>query len=661
MTLLAYCKKAIQVTLTATALLITGASQDLMAQPWEQKSHLYDNHNLKNYATDILPGSEESVMAGTVYDYNDPLYGVNDAVHFLHLDRSGGVLVSTVYASEADESVIGVHYVSRNLAIIVASRMNMPAGGGIRTRQIHVIEVDPVSGAKIYDYVIQDGSYDVYPLGTMMDGADDIYICGYQVSANTTNVQNANMATVGDPKEAVIIRYQRSTNSVVFKSIYNSSPTLIGIFTPTIPVDIDMAHRMKIVSQGIWVGGSCQDQATPSKLSMMNLVINPITGALVSDWPIDIGIIGSGWNYDQAVTSFDIIENLNGNSYVFGNIFSGVNYNTQRPQELSPYFFTITACDGSNGYKPINTGNTNQNTWQWANFDYAWGTKVLEGNTPNTVMVVGYQTHGTCESQHYSADSIRPFITELELNTSGSGNITVGVQSWSVLSTVQGTGDWTLPNSFYQLDGIKLLHAPINAVRLGGAGTDMIVSAPVWNSVTNNHLNMKYIRADQFGDVPGCANTDLCEPGYWKYKLTEGVRRTTISSGNRQRNDYNCSTINFLPDHEYTCTGNNSYKPGNDDQTNVPSLGVSDKIVIYPNPAATYVQLRLGNQYTGTEKITVTLTDLTGHTLQELYSGTAVGAAQHIALPSIAAGMYFVNIIADSNAATQTLPLSIVH
>lgn len=175
-------KTILKFAISLGALAITNPA---VAQPLGQKTNLFDNADMKHYATDMLFPSGETVMAGTIFKYTvvsgSTVAMINDpGIHVLLMDNDGNTMMSNVFNDHGyDERVVGVHYVNGNDITVVASRAD---NTGVLSKGIEILRLDG-AGNQINNFIYNDDFNDIYLLGTLLYDPNTLYICGCQTSA----------------------------------------------------------------------------------------------------------------------------------------------------------------------------------------------------------------------------------------------------------------------------------------------------------------------------------------------------------------------------------------------------------------------------------------------------------------------------------------------
>jgi hypothetical protein len=609
-----------------SALMVT-TSWQVQAQ-WTNENVLsYDSYDMKHYATSAYTGSDEYVMAGTVFNYMAP---DDQAIHVLRIDNTGATALSKIInTNQYDERVIGVHTPndgSRD-AIIVASRRYIVPAPGIDG--IEILRIDAAGNVSPLSDNIESSDptyFNMYPMGSLLLD-DQLYICGYVT-------QTLGIPDLTTEKVAFVLRYDLSLNVVAAVRTFE-----FGTGTPG-GLDPDMAMRMKLLSSGLWVGGSCWD------CPMMNMVLNPTT--LFPTVPLPFrnerngNAASSYWE-----SSFDVLEDpATGGVYVFGNLCNVVN------NHMMPRFLFIDGYDKN--FLPYGAGS---NRWQFHGFDYAWGTNIVPSlANDNTIILSGFESNRSCNGggpTRTSTSNINPFLFQVQVRMAG-GDINVTPYWWNSLLSYSGTGNDALTNSYYSLGYGQsgLDYGPVNTVRDLASTTEIVLNAPVWNADAGR-LNIKWIRADKNGELFGCDWQPACEIIASVIPVTaNGAASNSPININTYGNNDITDAAN--PDRENLCS-DMVYKTLGTSSIESQSLLTG---VIYPNPATDQINLKLnGGNLSVTDRIQVSITDMMGRTMGNLYQGALNGLPKSLSLPAMSSGIYAVNIYRNGSK-VLTLPLT---
>jgi len=602
----------------------------VQAQLPKEISQVYNNYDLKHYSTVQQPGLDEYSMAGTMYDFdNNP---GDHAAHLLMFDATSATPVSMIFNNpEYAERAVGMHYLNSGKGVIVTTYD--PINGAPGNSGIQLITVD-AAGNYLTNKVIsiQNGiGINLRPLGTEIDPSGDVmYICGFM----TTSILPGIEPTFADTKSAFLIRYDFVNDRVAAMKTYDWNGG---------PDDYDVAHRVKMLSDNtLWLGGMC-NSASNAEVAMMNMIVDPVTLSPLVDVPLDIPIPLQPNNLKS--TSFDIWEDPAdpANAYIFSN------YCTAHPSsiDIAPLFVNITSVD-RNTLVPasgLNNGLNNQ-------ADYTWGTNVITGNmnssSVSSVILGGFQSFFHCGGQNNatSPDNINPYLAEMRLFTTTTGNLSIRTLYWSTIESLMGTGvAYTDPNSYPDLGGgmSNLAWGPKTTVRYNNSPmTDIILNAPLWNPAANR-LNMKFIRTDMNGN-PSC-NNNYCTPSYLFYHV-DAANNTVMEHDVITGEEQPFLAVTDVPaDGLFDCTtGSTFYKKElKNVQTAVTSVSIS------PNPAHEYIQLDFTGTVNPSDNIKVQIYDVTGRVNNTLFEGSQSNMQAQIALPKLAPGVYMIRVQHNGN------------
>lgn len=624
----------------ATAIFaLTGMATQSGAQVTEERTHIFNQYDLKNYAIDKIAPLNFCALAGTIFD---PAGGDDNSLHLLVTDNFPGMVGNTIVSKQydepgVDERSIGVHYINGdpNDIVIVASRWEY---SGNNETNIEIVRTNG-AGTLLPTFIVRDpnGDRDMHPMGTLVIG-NDLYICGYLTDAGTPVPQ------YNTPKEVFVTKFDLSGNNVsgTYTWDYNY---------PSLQYDYDMAVRMKQLSNGnIFVTGSSSAYYTGSTpppgwdplsdgyyCATLALILDPNLN-LIADRPFsEFRPIYGGWPGPSITAAGeygnDVVEDpVTGGYFVFGNTYVA-NYYDPNP-DLQ--FFTVNYLNAQ-----LAPPASLRNRYRGPDFDYAWGIDVVPGNSQNAFVLSGVQTsrNGLSNPPYPTTlDNINPFLAELVPVYSG-GTISVGTNYWNTILSNEGTGVVSsFPNSYYTLGGFNshIAWSPRRTTRGFDWTNDIFLSSPVWNPYGANKLNMKTIRTNQFGQVecpdegamPGgvVLNAPQSIPGNMSFFLAEESSHTVIES-------------DFNPDDIVDCASSGIFRP-----TGITPLQAgAAAITVTPNPAHDAVRIQPEGTYAADAVFSVTLSDITGRQVAELYRGTQAGMSS-VALPALTPGLYLVKV-----------------
>lgn len=606
--------------LMATSLLWTNAA----AQWTNEKSHLFQNNNVKHYATAALNGTDQYLMAGTLFAPN--LF--DNSVHFMFIDNTGNTTVSRVIDDPAyDERVMSVHYMGANDALIIASRID-PNNPGTGNDGIEVLRVDGAGNLLPSSTIINGttaGAENLYPLSSLQFSNQYLFICGYATPAGS------NMPSIRSNKYAFVLKYDMIADQVVDIRLINNG----GPAAAPYDYDYDIAARMKVVSGGLWIGGSINPGL------MMNRIINPVTMT-------DILVRSTGTIVDRYhfESSYDIMEQPNGDFMLFGNNAAVVEMPGVWNAWATPYPQQMHVT----GLRPDLVAYPGQNRWIFRLFDFAWGVNTISGSEPYSVIISGMESNRTCNAPYTtSSNNINPFLTEIKPRMIGN-NLNVVTFFWNTILSSQGTGPISSIFNYSDLGYpvSNLVHTPITTVRDKAATNDIVLTSPVWNAYVDQQ-SMKWIRTDMNGRLDVCPWAAACEDD----QTYTGVRGIISGVNTLATAVATYATFNnnpFRADYEYDC--DTYFKP-----TGIASLNKKVVASIAPNPASEYVHISLSDKGSAAH-LEVRLTDLTGRDVAALYSGSSEALPERLNLPKLAPGIYLLQIKQGTERA-ETMKLSI--
>jgi hypothetical protein len=180
--------------------------------------------------------------------------------------------------------------------------------------------------------------------------------------------------------------------------------------------------------------------------------------------------------------------------------------------------------------------------------------------------------------------------------------------------------------------------------------TELVMACPMWNAnVSPERLNMKFVRADDVsGSVFGCDGTSECNFIGSVEPVTLGAQSGDNTIG-LTAGWINLTDAVLAPDNTELCSKRyKSIAQGTDGGAAIEM--VTD---LSPNPARDHITIAVEAEPEGLFRIT--LTDMAGKQVADLYHGTASGLAS-IALPSLAPGTYLVQVDrADEHLGTRLL------
>jgi hypothetical protein len=604
-----YGRKAFFLSSSLIAASLCGSNAD--AQWTNEKSYLFQQNDVKHYATAALAGTDQYIMAGTLFEPN--LF--DNSVHWMYIDNAGNTSMSKVIDDPGyDERVMGVHYLNVNEALIVATHFDAYSWGN-GNDGIEILRVDG-SGNLLPSSTIINGTTpgweNLYPLGSLQYNNQYLFICGYATPIGS------NMPSLRTTKKAFVLKYDMIADQVVDMRLINNG----GPAPAPYDYDFDMAARMKVVSTGIWVGGSI------NKGPMLNRIINPNTMADL--YARDLGATPPDPYHFES--SYDIMDQANTGFMVFGNNLAVVEmpgvwnaWATPYPQQMH-----VTAVT------PGLIGYPGNNRWLFRKFDYAWGVNTVPGRDASSIIISGMASNRTCNGTYTtSTGNVNPFLTEIRPFMVGN-NISVFTFFWNTILSNEGTGS---PSSILNYMDLgypvsNLIHTPITTVRDITATNDIMLTSPVWNSYAG-HLGMKWIRTDANGELNNCAWAPACEDDQ-TYTQVRSTPSPPSTPGGAVATYYSFNSYPFRADYEYVCS--DYFKP-----TGIVAPEKQVIASVSPNPASEYIHLVLSNGGVD-EQLRVRLTDISGKDITTLYSGKSKMLPERLNLPKLAQGIYLLQV-----------------
>lgn len=629
-------------------------------------AYQWDN-DLKHYSTEAVSGTDDYVMAGTKYNIGD-----FNEIHFMYFNVNN-LLVSKTYALTSgiqnDIRVVDIAVANANTFYITCLiRDNFNTRGG--HDMIIVLGVD-ATGSIVSNATIKsaggNNEYDnIYPLHSLYQNGK-LFICGYvNDNASSYPAQPYYGGPTGgasgvDMRQAFVFKYDIGAGTIMSKTwdywVANSNSRN----------DYDMAIRMIPLSNGdIYVTGSCNVPIDVSGFSYkylsgtLSIFLDPVTLNDYSNKPFaksTTPVYDPG--YGEGEYGVGIIEDPNSPGYfVIGNYFNSLSPYAQYAFYPKPQSFWLTYLDAN--HEPPTIGiPLNRSTATWGG---TWALQNLEGNTANDLLIAGMTTqHGTvgngCTnlSPTPSNNNVNPFL--IELSPFYNGSITNTINYAHVYTSNQGTGVEATGNSYYMLGaGISnLAWNPTFAARNLPDYTDITMSAPLWNSATS-FLNMKLIRADQFGDIPSpCDFYGNCNPGFDDEKAKVFNPTITAANYNLEFTDDEMVGTDFFPLAMLECDG--SYYRQNPNTVMAIQEG-THAMSIAPNPSSTAAALSIAGCYEG-ENLSIKVTDVTGKLLNSFDIVAKTAELKHLLdVSSYAKGLVFVQVVFENGTSvTQKLAI----
>lgn len=618
------------------------AGTSAQAQLTESYTHFFNDYDTKNYSTTLLPGTGLSLMAGTMFGpYTTPYTGDQKSIHMLLTQYGTGSSPATTLLSKQfndpdyDERAVGAHFIqgAPDNIVIVAARIDTTL---IDTLDgIELLRVDGL-GNLTSALKIMSVDNNLYPLGSLEDNGV-LYICGYATKKTTSNYpQRPEFQT---RKQILVIKYNIGSNLVLASRLFDYTPP-----GPLTVHDYDMATRMKMLSNGnLFVTGSCNTQtpgSTDNFSGTLSLVLDNALN-IVADQPFSSftpPYMTTPRLEDVAESGFDIIEDPGtGGYFIFGNrLLASSSY---RPQ---PMFFHITYVDAAMNPYP-------RNRYMFHDFDYAWGVNTVEGDNPKQAILSGYQSnlfYPTPNNQlPISNNNVNPFLAKYDLSYDFFlGSISAIPVYWSTILSDAGTGmPGVDPNNFWDQGDYfsNVAWGPVTTARDLQFSGNVFLSGPIWGA-GNDKLHMKMINTDRDGRIQACPFEDNNRPKEHIYDATASSLYATVFQSNFATIApyYTEHENNVRPDRILDCTNDWVFKP-----TAVNDPVTDAGMAVMPNPAHDYIIVDPGTASAAESIVTVTLTDMTGRKIADLYKGKRSGLQQHkLNLPEIAAGLYLINL-----------------
>lgn len=303
--------------------------------------------------------------------------------------------------------------------------------------------------------------------------------------------------------------------------------------------------------------------------------------------------------------------------------------------------------------------------------DYNWGTQVLESpNGTDKVYLAGLQSGwdaANCGSLNGNnpptlTTNINPFMSELEPTWTTGATNNIGINSvnfWKTYFTQDGT------SYFDDLGGgLSNITWATEFVAKTPNLLNISFMAPRWDKA-RSVVGVKYITTDENGDMPAtttqCANSfQNCTVNYSVTQIYDAwyfgshvEDEPVVVASDGVFNDV------FTPATPVDCDGGGLYKPTTIENVNQSEIAnvVFD---VYPNPAQSFVNVKLNGVVGEGVQVTVALYNLMGQQVAELYTGAATGleTERKLDLPSVSSGVYML-IISSEGVDIQTERLSI--
>ncbi len=679
--------------------------------------------DVKGYSTEIRPGTtKQSVMAGTMFNSDqhgrihflrcDDGPGGNDYP---------GIIVSEVYDDPDyyDERAVDIVAPNDNEYYITAlvredsGPIAIPYGGTtVYADKIKVLKVDN-TGTIQAQTIIMDNSqvasstqwwgYSMYPThsfyksGVLDNGGaphDILYICGFL----TTDITLGGMPTFLTPKYAFIVGLDVNTFTITNYKFFDNAITT----THSPELDFDIAMRICDITMGSYTGQLFLTGSMTAKTGMYNgppnygyTCVRSATMKLVLDpWDFSINAggniveLGNQDGYGRSEYGVGLVQTNSGDdNYVISNMYatspncSGTEpggWHNNAGFNDAPAEIAITHLQGNWIYSP-----------QRIYFNTGWALDVLPSaanpllgtNASNIAFIIaGMANRGTqgCTHDQGIADrNITPFLfdVEVEFSTAGAVGGTLSYYPNSIPGSATagqvfypnqtpGTGDpSTVNNAYANLGGglSYVLWNPTFAKR-NSISDDIVLNAPRFfdnGTVGAARLGLKTLFADAttLRMAPTSCTTDVCEPVSTDV-APEGVisseATTTLDDDNS-----NSNPVTEAPDELGDCNLEGVYKPGKK-ATLISKLSEQPGMRIYPNPANQAIKIYLGTGVASDNAVKITLMNMYGQVMTELYNGGAfeLKVNNSLQLPSVAAGVYIVQVYVN-DVPTHTERLTI--
>lgn len=641
-----------------------------------------------------------------------------------HVSSGGAYSVGVRYdfPEYADVRCVDIVPYTNTEAIIVAqARADNHALHGSRDI-ILVLTVDIADGTLLstkelaYTYPI-DGDYgNIYALHAIYheDKSNNnsyLYICGYdametQIGSMTSNGYPGFEPAYGPlcfDKRILVMKYDidnhagSGTGPQVLASRTWDYPWVSCVLNFNYPViyDFDMAMRLVPLNDGtgdIYVTGSTNsdyvyettgpfptsypkygsatlslriDETDAGGVGLNTVALRPF---IEREWSFSGSYEDDLDMYEHGYGAFE--DNTGNGLYVFSNVYEpnntvGYGYKTMAEGIRMTYIDKAT-LDFNNS-----TGDQHRVAFHY--IDYNWGTQVMPSlNGNNKLYLVGLQSGwdancGAPSSSGYvapaSPSNINPFMSEIEPVWSVGTPNTIGINNvnfWNTYFTSNGT------TYFDDLGGglSNITWSTEFAVAKNNGGISyMSFMGPIKDKVTNS-LNVKYTRTDAMGNItsvgnPICDNSyQNCLPQYSITDISDGWEFSTHTEAEPLVEVFDGSTpFTLFTASPQNCVGTGQHKP-----TSIPQVVSINDVVfdVYPNPAQSFVNVKLNGVVGEDVQVTVALYNVMGQQVAELYTGAATGleTERKLDLPSVSSGVYML-IISSEGVDIQTERLSI--
>jgi|GEM_PF-3943267 len=634
-------------------LLLMLATASIDAQPVQRvKAHLYDLDQ-KHYSTETVPGSDDYVMAGTIYNGSD-----YNSIHFLYFTGNTLTLEKTYSSfveggSANDLRVVDIAVTEGAdgpMFYITALLRHVNTPGEMDMVKLLCVDA---SGNILLDKTFtsnasQNNNYDhMYPLHSIVSD-NMVYICGYVhddsyfYPKEPTYIASLS-ANPGIAKKAFVLRYNPSNNTVLSR-FYDSQIT-----TNPVSTDYDIAMRMVPLSNGdIFVTGSANAAVNISGVDHFNsgTLVLPISPATLLPTVQKSFVNSTSFfdpNYGEGEYGVGIIEGTNNDYFVISNYFT-TSSTSQTKFYPNPQTYCFTNLD--NSFVP-GPGGLNRATSQLSN---TWMLQNLPGSEDGKYLVAGMTISSSACNAGASFSNANPILEQIAIGFVG-GTVNVTPDFFNVYTSTQGTGGSGFPNNYIDLGAglSNIAWNPTFATRDYFSGTnDIIMNAPMWNSDVNK-LNYKFVRTDNVGVLPpDCDFYVSCSPTYFSENADDATIGTITNPIIQINNLYHIR----MPDIPLTVGDIEYYavEECNIDYHKTVQLGVSNtedkvsSIKIYPNPASGHISLSLSG-ISESAVVEVKITNLLGIDQKTIYNGLSGDLnAKTLSIRDIPAGVYLVDI-----------------
>lgn len=695
---LARMGKASLMGLATTALLATSAAAQFQSihgfvYPATYPGYVPGAEDVKNYCTKVIPGTgNESVMAGTVWQRTNMPW--LNAPHFLRLDGSGNIVSSVHYndPNYLDQRVVDIQLdESTSYQQSFITLWSRPQSGYVSHEPqptparwdrdgFRVLRVDNNSGVILDEITVfsndalpggQDYGNSLYPISTMYydDGTNKrLYVCGIYTPDDTRcptcpiglKPSNYWLGTF-DAKQGFVMSIDIDMNNGPKMTLVN---TLFFDYTPpqnNSGVDYDMPLRMKRLNStgDIVITGSCNAYTNTglnpgnTRGGTMFLVVDPALN-IVDDRPIiSLGMDGYGDNE----YGIDIVEKSSTDIYILGNGYTqggerGENSSygfDQKPNRMQVSRFSQIGRSYFQDLNRYESNITNQ-----------WFTNAITPENPNsgdyrfTVAGLAAQDCGAALNAP-SYTNVDPIIVDFELNSTITslqdplGN--AGQANITLFETQSGFGTTGTANYNTLGQSPSNMYFYPKAADKDGVGGTVVMSAPRyepnWGELGLKIIHANYSSGSTYYDA-SCGTTQ-CSVNFNAVTVDYGsvaAQTVPVTVISYYENTFWDDILEFQAG---DCnSGSPNYKP-----TGVDNIANSNEFKLYPNPATTEVHVGLANSVSQDAKVSVVLMNMYGQSVGALYSGKASGlnANTTLHLPSVATGIYMVQIIVDGQLA----------